>query len=132
MTQSTGFEYGGKHKVCKLKKALYGLKQSLRVWYNTLTAYLKALDFEPIAADYSVFSNNFIIIAIYVNDILLAGPNKKEIQGIKDKFHERFKMTNSDACNYYLDITVIRDPVNRILRLGQTGYVQKFITEHGM
>ena len=132
VTQPIGFEYGGKHKVCKLKKALYGLKQSPRVWYNTLTAYLKELGFEPIAADYSVFSNGSTIIAIYVDDILLAGPNKEEIQGIKGKLHERFEITDLGACSYYLGMIVTRDRANRILRLGQAGYVQKFITEHGM
>lgn len=132
VTQPTGFETGGKHKVCKLKKALYGLKQSPRVWYNTLAAFLAELGFYPIAADYSVFGNGTTIIAIYVDDILIAGPDKKEIQRIKDKLWVRFEMTDLGECQYYLGMTVTRDRANRILRLGQTGYVQKFITEHGM
>ena len=41
-------------------------------------------------------------------------------------------MTDLDACSYYVGMTVTRDRANRILRLGQTGYVQQFITEHGM
>ena len=132
VTQPTGFEASGKRKVCKLKKALYGLKQSPRVWYNTLAAYLKELGFEPIAADFSVFTNGTTIIAIYVDDILLAGPNKKEIQALKHKLRERFEMTDLGGCAYYLGMTVTRDRANRILRLGQAGYVQKFITDHGM
>ena len=79
VTQLTGFKASDKRKVCRLKKALYGLKQSPRVWYNTLTIYLKKLGFKPIAADYSVFINGIIIIAIYVDNILLAGSNKAEI-----------------------------------------------------
>ena len=132
VTQPTGFAASGPRKVCKLKKALYGLKQSPRVWYNTLAAYLKELGFEPIAADFSVFTNGTTIIAIYVDDILLAGPNKQEIQGIKTKLAEHFEMTDLGGCAYYLGMTVTRDRANRILRLGQAGYVQKFITEHGM
>ena len=132
VTQPTGFEVGDKSKVCKLKKALYGLKQSPRVWYNTLAAFLKELGFEPIAADYSVFTNGSCIISVYVDDILLAGPDKKEIQAIKDKLRQRFEMTDLGPCTYYLGMTVTRDRANRILRLGQAGYVQKFVTEHGM
>ncbi len=131
VTQPTGFEQG-KHKVCKLSKALYGLKQSPRVWYNTLAAFLKELGFAPIGADYSVFTNGTTIIAIYVDDILLAGPNKKEIQGIKDKLAKRFEMTDLGPIVYYLGMTVTRDRANRILRLGQAGYVEKFLGEHGM
>ena len=132
VTQPTGFESGGKRKVCKLKKVLYGLKQSPRVWYNTLAVFLIELGFKPIAADYSVFGDGTTIIAIYVDDILLAGPDKQGIQRIKDKLYERFEMTDLGACHYYLGITVTRDRANRILRLGQAGYVQKFITEYGM
>ena len=131
VTQPTGFE-SGKNKVCKLKKALYGLKQSPRVWYNTLAAFLTELGFKPIAADYSVFGDGTTIITIYVDDILLVGPDKQAIQRIKDKLHKRFEITDLGACHYYLGMTVTRDRANRILRLGQAGYVQKFITEHGM
>ena len=130
VTQPIGFESG--NKVCKLKKALYGLKQSPRVWYNTLAAYLKELGFEPISADYLVFTDGTTIIAIYVNDILIAGPDKRRIQRIKDQLYERFKITNLGECHYYLGMTVTRDRANRILRLGQAGYIQKFITEYGM
>ncbi len=133
VTQPTGFETGGKGKVCKLKKALYGLKQSPRFWYNTHSTFLKELlGFEPIAADYSVFINGTTIIAIYVDDILLAGLDKKEIQRIKDKLRERFEMSDLGPCTCYLGMTVTRDPANRILRLAQAGYVEKFLTEHGM
>ena len=39
-------------------------------------------------------------------------------------------MTNLGECQYYLDIIITRDRANRILRLGQIGYIQKFITEY--
>ena len=50
----------------------------------------------------------------------------------KAKLRERFEMTDLDACAYYLGMTVTRDRANRIIRLGQAGYVEKFLTEHGM
>ena len=67
-----------------------------------------------------------------MDDILIAGPDKKEIQRIKDKLWVRFEMTDLGEYQYYLGMIVTRDRANRILRLGQIGYVQKFITEHGM
>ena len=121
VTQSIDFKVD--NKIYRLKKTLYGLKQSLRVWYNTLIVYLKKLNFEPIAANYSIFTNDIIIIEIYINDILLTELNKKKIQGIKDKLYERFKITDLGSYVYYLGIIVTRDRANRILRLGQTDYV---------
>ena len=79
-----------------------------------------------------MFTNGTTIIAIYVDDILLSGPNKSEIQGIKDKLNKKFEMTDLGHCAYYLGMTVRRDRANRILRLGQAGYVEKFIADHGM
>ena len=131
--QPEGFESAGKEGlVCKLKKALYGLKQSPRVWYNTLSTYLKELGFDTLSADLSVFTNGTTIIAIYVDDILLAGPNKSQIQDLKAKFYTRFEMTDLGSCTYYLGMTMTRDRAIRIIRLGQAGYVEKFIQDHGM
>jgi hypothetical protein len=108
------------------------VKQSPRFWYNTLSTYLKELEIEPLSADISVFTNGTTIIAIYVDDILLAGPDKPQIQDLEAKFHPRFEMTDLGPCTYYLGMTITRDRANRIIRLGQAGYVEKFLRDHGM
>jgi hypothetical protein len=118
--QPEGFVSPGREGlVCKLKKALYGLKQSPRVWYNTPSTYLKELGFEPLSADLSVFTNGPTIIAIYVDDILLAGPDKPQIQDLKAKFHTRFEKTDLGPCTYYLGMTITRDRANRIVSVKQ-------------
>ena len=86
--QPTGFSTG--NLVCKLKKTLYGLKQSPRVWYDTLATFLKSLGFAPLVSDYSVFTNGRIIIGVYVDDILIAGPNKSEIEEVKNHLNKTF------------------------------------------
>ena len=133
VTQPEGFK-DPKHpnKVCKLVKALYGLKQSPRVWYNTISAFLKTLGFEALLNDLSVFTNGSLILALYVDDILLAGPNKAKIQEVKDQLSNKFHMTDLGTCAYYLGMTVTRDRPNRTIRLGQAGYVEKFLKDHGM
>jgi hypothetical protein len=54
--QPTGYD-NGKDDVCILDKGLYGLKQSPRIWYSTLTQFLRSIGFEPLTADFSVFVN---------------------------------------------------------------------------
>ena len=98
------------HKVCKLNKALYGLKQSPRVWYFTLTAYLKSLGFEPLTADNCIFHDNKgTYIAVFVDDFFIVGPSKANISKIKVKLSERFHITDLGPCKYYLEMEVIRD-----------------------
>jgi hypothetical protein len=71
-------------QVCKLKKALYGLKQALHVWYNTLTNYLKILGFTSLTADNCIFYNGKeTYIAVFVNNLLIIRPSKRNINTIK-------------------------------------------------
>ena len=81
-------------KVCKLRKALYGLKQSSQIWYQTLTQFLLSLGLRPINADLSVFAKKELIIAIYVDDLLLTGPSLDEIKKAKAALSQRFQMTD--------------------------------------
>ena len=106
---------------------MYGLKQSPRVWYNTLATFLASLDFKPLDADSFVFCRNSTIIAIYVDDLLIAGASKPDIDRLKTALSDRFKMTDLGACHFYFGIEVIRDRPRRVLRLSQTAYIEKVL-----
>jgi hypothetical protein len=116
----------------KLKKALYGLKQAPRVWYKTLASFLSTLGFTPLDADSSVFCRDGTILAIYVDDLLIAGASKSDITALKDKLKERFKMSDLGACHFYLGMEVIRDRPRRTLRLSQEAYLRKALEDHNM
>lgn len=118
--------------VCQLDKALYGLKQSPRIWYDTLTKFLRSLGFEALNADLSVFTRNGMIIAIYVDDLLIAGPSKNDISEIKRALNGRFQMSDLGPCTHYLGISVRRDRANRSIYLSQRGYIEKFLKDLGM
>ena len=64
------------HRVCRLKKSLYGLKQSARCWHEALTEYLKDTGYVQSTADGCIYYfkkiNNFLIMAVYVDDTVLA------------------------------------------------------------
>ena len=125
--------YTDKQKVyCRLRKALYGLKQSPRIWFDTLASYLKQHGFIPLDADKSVFSNGKVIIAIYVDDLLITGPNRDFIQKAKQALHDRFQMTDIGPLAYYLGMGVERDRQQRTLYLSQKAYLEKVIRDQGM
>lgn len=67
-----------------LKKALYSTNQGTRIWYQTLAKFLTSCDFYLINADLSIFTKKEIILAIYVDDLLLVRASKSDIQNIKD------------------------------------------------
>ena len=71
----------------------------------------------PLNLDLAIFAKGNVFIAIYVNDLLIAGPNLQEIGDLKAALSKRFHMSDLGECSYYLGITVKRDQLNRRLAL---------------
>ena len=59
-----------------------------------------------------------IIIALYVDNVLIIDFNRVDIQRIKDTLNVKFHIIDLRFYAYYLEITVIRDRINRTIRLG--------------
>ena len=63
--------------MCFLRRAIYQLKQSLRAWFAKLSGLLSTFDFKLCTTNPTVLSkkthDGFIILAVYVDDILLTG-----------------------------------------------------------
>jgi hypothetical protein len=102
-------------RVCKLNKVLYSLKQSPQIWYKTFLQFLHKAGFTPLDTDHSVFVKDSIYIAVYVDDLLLIGLDKTDIQQIKDQLSQRFSMTDLGPIVYYLGMTVTCNHKNQIL-----------------
>ena len=105
--------------VCKLNKALYSLKQAPRVWFKTLTDFLTLFRYAAIPEDPSVYCNKetSIYIAIYVDNLLLFGADKLAIAALKKQLSERFQITDLGLVAYYLGLEVVRDRLNRTIKL---------------
>ena len=90
---------------------------------------MKKLELILIESNESVFMNikKNIIIALYMNDILIIDLNKIDIQRIKKALNDKFHMFDLGSCVYYLGIIVKRNRVVDILRLGQAAYVTRFL-----
>lgn len=95
--------------VCCLRKALHDLKQGARVWNKNLSARLIQMGFKPLTANHSVFIRGNIIIVIYVDDLLLVGPNLDNLNTIKMELSQSFQMSNLGASTFYLGMSVTRD-----------------------
>jgi len=74
---------GEERKVCKLRQSIYGLKQSSRQWYFKFHRAVASNKFTKIEEDYCVYvkrsKGNFLILLLYVDDILLAENDKEMI-----------------------------------------------------
>ena len=73
-----------------------------------------------------------IIIALYVNNILIIDSNRADIQRIKDVLNVKFHMIDLKFYTYYLEITITRDRINKTIRLGQAEYVERVLRDNDM
>ncbi len=69
---------------------------------------------------------------MYVDDLLLLGPDMDDIQELKKEFHKRFEMTDLGPCKQFLRVQITRDRFIRTIRLSQLDNLNKVLQEHGM
>jgi hypothetical protein len=77
-----GFQDNG-DMVCRLLKSLYGLKQAPRVWAKVLREFLVKYGLARLESDHCVYVGKNLIIAIYVDDILILSKNKRSLRKMK-------------------------------------------------
>ena len=122
------------HHVCRLHKSLYGLKQAPHAWFASFSTHLSAIGFHASSADASLFvgrnSDNFIIVLLYVDDIILTGNNPVTINSLIHKLASTFSMKYLGPLRYFLEIEVCR--TNGSLFLSQTKYVVDLLEKYKM
>jgi len=94
--------------ICRLLKFLYRFKQSSQIWAKMLKIFLKNFDLVRLKSDHCIFinCNISIIVAVYVNDLLLVESTTESLQNLKNKLESWFKMTNINLAENYLDIEI--------------------------
>nr|GEU33305.1 hypothetical protein [Tanacetum cinerariifolium] len=111
VSQPEGYKKEGEaEKVYRLSKALYGLKQAPRAWNACLDKYLKSLGFIRCALEYSVYTKkeegNFLIVGVYVDDLLVTCSCDRSIQNFKKEMNSKFEISDLGLLTYYLGIEV--------------------------
>ena len=119
--------------VCKLKKSIYGLKQAARCWNNSIDSYLLANGYEKSTADPCIYIKsvvsasgkiNFVIIAIYVDDMIFLSNNVEMLKKKKAAIAKRFKVEDLGEIHHVLGMTVTRNRRLRTLSISQKTYLQ--------
>ncbi|GJZ46102.1 ribonuclease H-like domain, reverse transcriptase, RNA-dependent DNA polymerase [Tanacetum coccineum] len=135
VTQPEGFtKEQDKGKVYRLIKALYGLRQAPRAWNIKLDNTLKSLDFKKCALEQAIYTktskDSTLLIGVYVDDLIITGAPKKEIDKFKAQMKEKFEMSDLGLLAYYLGIEVTQ--ANGDISIKQSAYASKILKEAGM
>ena len=84
--------------------------------HSNYCVYVKRLDDE-----------SYIILCLYVDDMLVAGSNMDHIKGLKCQLAHAFAMKDLGAAKKILGMKICRDRKNRTLMLSQADYVEKVL-----
>jgi hypothetical protein len=137
MQQPQGYvEAGKEHLVCKLLKSLYDLKQAPRQWYLKFDKFMLKIGYIRCHADHCCyfkrFDNAYVILLLYVDDMLIAGSDIGEIENLKVQMAKEFSMKDLGAAKQILGLKIERDRKNKLLKLCQKEYISKVLKRFNM
>lgn len=136
MEQPEGFIASGKEDwVCLLKQSLYGLKQAPRMWNEKFNQFLLKYGLEKCESDPCVYhhrkKNGLLIVAIFVDDGLVAGSSKDEVQSVIDFLSKEFDMRSLPATRF-LGLNIHRNRSTQELFINKPDFVKKSLKKFKM
>ena len=115
MDTPLGFWAKGEYarKVFRLYKSLYGLKQSPRAWFSHFSDVILSMEFFCCQSDHTCFirrhpDSRYIILLVYVDDIILTGNDAPGISQVKRDLGKVFDVKDLGSLRYFLGIAVAR------------------------
>ncbi|GJZ30517.1 putative RNA-directed DNA polymerase [Tanacetum coccineum] len=138
MEQPEGFQVKGKEGyVCRLQKSLYGLKQAPRQWYKKFESVIGKQGYRKTSSDHCVFfqkfgDDDFIILLLYVDDMLIVGKNIGRIAQLKRDLSKSFSMKDLGPAKQIIGIRIFRDRGAKKLHISQEQYIEKVLCRFNM
>ena len=74
----------------------------------------------------------YIILLLYVDDMLIAGSNMAEIKKLKKQLSMEFAMKDLGIAKQILGMRIVRDRTVGTIELSQEGYIQKVLSRFNM
>ena len=120
---------GQEKKVCKLVKSLYGLKQAPKQWHQKFDSVVLANGFKINECDKCIYVKNtvngYVILCLYVDDMLIIGSDDEMIKSTKAMLSTRFDMKDMGLADVILRVKILRTSDGLVP--SQSHYVDKIL-----
>ena len=132
MRPPTGYlKPGQEGKVCKLLKCLYGTKQAGFEWYQTLCEFFGEIRFTCSSVDHAVFfklgTELSSVISVSTDDMAVTGNTIEAIHWVKERFKERFEVSDLGEIKWLLGHEVKYNKTARTLSISQRMYIDSLV-----
>ena len=118
--------------ICLLLKSIYDLKQSTSLWNKKIISTVQSFEFLPTTAESSIFIDQCdVIIALYVNDLLIFAKDKSDIEWVKKLIKKTHSMKNIEKVLKILSIHVTRKS-NSSIKIDQNHYINQILVKFSM
>ncbi|GJV63135.1 ribonuclease H-like domain, reverse transcriptase, RNA-dependent DNA polymerase [Tanacetum coccineum] len=121
-------------KSYRLIKALYGLRTSTTCMEHKVRQHFEVIRFQEMRTRASYLHQDFKGLnttnGVYVDDLIITGTPKKEIDKFKAQMEEKFEMSDLGLLAYYLGIEVTQSGGD--ISIKQSAYARKILKEAGM
>ena len=130
MKQPEGYVVPGQeNKVCRLVKSLYGLKQAPKQWHQKFDDVMMNGGFKINECDKCIYiketQNEYILVCLYVDDMLIIGSNNEIITRTKNMLQSKFDMKDLGSADVILGIKITRTSEGIVLT--QEHYAEKIL-----
>ena len=120
MEQPEGFIVPGQEKkVCRLVKSLYGLKQAPKQWHEKFDNAMMSNGFRINECDKCVYIkdtvNGYVIVYLYVDDMLIIGSNNDIIKATKRMLINEFNIKDLGFVDVILGMKISRKSEGLVL-----------------
>ena len=110
---------------------MYGLKQASRQWYLKFNRIITSFGFSENPVDHCMYlkvsGSKFIILILYVDDILLASNDLGIIHETKEYLKNNFDMKDMGEATFVIGIEIYRDRSRGLLRLSHESYIKNIL-----
>ena len=142
MEQPVGYVNKSKpNHVCKLQKSIYGLKQAARCWNLEIDTFLQSNGYTKCSSDGCIYIKShkqengqmdFVILSLWVDDILLFSNNMTMMREEKKQLHEKFVVVDQGEVHYVLGMLIKRDRSQRTMTINQENFLRSILKRYGM
>ena len=128
-----GYHVQGEGLACRLNKSIYGLRQASHQWFHKFSTALISHGFTQSKSDYSLFhtgsGHTLVVLLVYVDDIIVAGPNPDMINQVQQQLQRLFKLKVLGDLKYFLGLEIARS--DKGICLSQRKYTLSLLEDSG-